>query len=152
MKKQRLLSFLLALVMLLGILPVIPFAASASISTSGAKVNLGGSADRWGKPDMYWETAEAIAETPLSLEVVIKHPSQARNGGYIFANYPGDSSTPSITFGINNTGRPQVYIVDTAKKGHEFIFYGSAFPYASPSQLTHMAFVIDPVAKTVSYY
>ena len=152
MNKKRIVSMLLALVMILGILPVITLSTSASIATSGPKVNLGGSADRWGKPDMYWETEEAILETPLTVEAVIKHPSQARNGGYIFANYPGDSSTPSITFGINKTGRPQVYIVDNEKKSHEFVFYGDAFPYAGPAVLTHMAFVIDPVAKTVSYY
>ena len=153
---KRVLSLVLTLVMVLGILPTIAITTTASLTVSGianqhAKTNLSGSSDRWFKPDAYFETKEAIEGTPLSFVAVIKHPNQARYGGTMLGSYV-NASTPSISFGIGGTGRPLVTIVDRELKTHKFEFFGDGYPYESSASATHMAFTIDPTAKTVTYY
>ncbi|MBQ9784495.1 MAG: hypothetical protein IJW29_03240 [Clostridia bacterium] len=153
---KRVLSLALTLVMMLGILPAVVFTATASLTASGItnthrKTNLSGSADRWFKPDAWFETEEPIEQTPLSFVAVIKYPNRIRTGGMLLSSYVNDS-TPSISFFINTTGRPGVRIIDTEKNKFEYIFYGDAHPFEASTYATHMAFTIDPVAKTVSYY
>ena len=89
---KRVLSLALTLVMVLSILPTIAFTTTASVEASGIafphrKSNLSGSADRWFKPDAWFETEEPIQETPLSFVAVIKHPNRMRYGGTLLGSY-----------------------------------------------------------------
>lgn len=153
---KKALAVVLTMVMLLGVLPIVTVTTSAQVSASPItnphrKTNLSGSADRWIKNDTYWDTEGTIQSTPLTFEAVIKHPNQARYGGQLLGSYV-DDSTPHISFGIGDTGRPVVRIIDEELKAHQFMFYGNGYPYYSSTYSAHMTFTIDPEAKTVTYY
>ena len=71
--RTRALSMLLAIVLLLGMIPAVSISTSAAVA--GTEIATGsGAGDRWLKADTYYDTKKALEGTPLTFEVVIKHP------------------------------------------------------------------------------
>lgn len=141
------------------VLPEISVEVDAATTTATEKANASGSADRWGKQDTYWETAEPIAQTPLTIEALVRLP--AMDDTYHWTNYYKqgvlaygyDPTTGKVLMeaGTNGTGRPYLKVVDTSGASQTYTFGGNAYPWQK-SGYTHMCFVIDTSAKTVYYY
>lgn len=170
MKKQRLLSLVLAVVMVVGLipslLPAFTIEAEAAAATGTAKTNASGSADRWIKQDTYWDTKEPVDEVPLTFEAVIRHKNVNPKKGVWLSNYV-DNKTPSISFYVTAYGRPEVCIIDGngTKKTYNFgnqstktyedegktVTLKQCLPFADSTYL-HVAFTIDPVNDIIKYY
>ena len=147
--KTRLVSVLLTLVLLLGMLPAVSIPAAAAI-TGSENASASGAGDRWLKQDTYYDTKEAIDGTPLTFEAVIKRPNSGdRSSTYmaIFSSYV-DESTPSITFGLDGSFLNVTVIDNSGKKVSATSDKKS--PYST--KYVHVAYVLDPTAKTVSLY
>ena len=170
MKKRRVLSLLLALVMLLGAVvlsaPELAIETNAAAATGTAKANASGSADRWIKQDTYWDTEEAIDEVPLTFEAVIRHKNVNPKKGVWLSNYV-DSKTPCIAFYVTVYGRPEVRIIDGKGTSRTYNFGNQSsktyvdegttvtlkqcLPFADSTYL-HVAFTIDPKNNVIKYY
>ena len=166
MKSRRITVLLLALVLLLGVFPCIPFEATAAAAGTG-KENAGGSADRWIKQDTYWDTKSPITDAPLTFEAVIRHSNTKPKNGVLLGNYV-DEATPSVSFYVTSYGRPEVKIIteDGTKKTYNFadqtsktyvdddgstVMLNQCLPFSSNYYL-HVAFTIDPARGVVKYY
>ncbi len=142
-KKKRVVALLLVTVMVLAMIPVFSFATVA-------KENSAGTADRWIKQDLIYETKKVLEQAPVTLEAMVKLTHRANpQQGVIFGSYV-DDSTPSISFGIGPTGRPWLKVVSMEKKVTEFQF-GNAYSLTR-NAYTHMTFVIDTAAGEARYY
>ncbi|MBE6588975.1 MAG: hypothetical protein E7643_02235 [Ruminococcaceae bacterium] len=170
MKKRRVLSLFLAVVMTLGTLvlalPELVIPAEAAAATGTAKANASGSADRWIKQDTYWDTKEAIDEAPLTFEAVIRHKNVNPKKGVWLGNYVNET-TPSISFYVTVYGRPEIRIINSSGKSYKYNFGNQStktyvdegttvtlkqcLPFADSVYL-HVAFTIDPVNGVVKYY
>ena len=170
MKKQRILSLVLAVVMVIGLipslLPAFTIEAEAAAAAGTKKENATGSADRWIKQDTYWDTKEPIDEVPLTFEAVIRHKNVNPKKGVWLSNYV-DNKTPSISFYVTVYGRPEVCIIDGngTKKTYNFgnqssktyvdegttVTLKQCLPFADSTYL-HVAFTIDPVNDIIKYY
>ena len=60
---------------------------------------------------------------PLTFEAWVCVPkTQTARAGVILGNYKGSGNVPCINFEIHKNGRPRLYIIDTKKTAHDFIF------------------------------
>ena len=150
MNKKRILSLLLVVAMLVGVIPAITFSASA------AKENPSGSADRWFKPDLYFETTDKIEKTPLTIEAFVQLPSgisEARKECILLTAY-NSAGDRILQIGTNSTGRPTFFIKDTVGGSKKYTFgkSGNYNPWPWKNSYTNMSFVIDQAGGYVYYY
>lgn len=154
MKKRKALSFLLAVLMVVGLLPAAVFSATAASST---KTNPGGSADRWFKSDLYYDTEDTVKEAPLTIEALVHLPSAPSSNywkqGILLSAYDSEGRL-SVQLGTRSGGRPQLIIRDVEGYTKYYNFskdasVGDPWPWAN--SYTHIAVTIDTEGY-VCYY
>ena len=145
MKKKRFLSIFLALIMMLCLSPVVSLTSIAA-----TKENLNGSADRWFKPDLYFDTKESIVNFPLTIEAMIHLPTKAASNygkqGILLSGYD-DSENVRVKVGTNTTGRPYIWI-----NGNSSYTYTFSKSWIWADSYNNVAFTIDPTNAKILLY
>ena len=104
--KTRLLSALLALILVLGVLPIFPQTVSAATQEDG----------RYFAADETYTLSKELEKTPLTIEAVINVPTASiltsgMRGGSIVSNYK-DAKSSCIGVELMKAGKIRLYIID----------------------------------------
>ena len=96
----------------------------------------------------FYTVSRPYESVPLTFEAWVHVPaSDGARQGTVIGNYEG--GVPCVNFEITTNGRPRLYVVDSAKTVHDYVFSGAD---VRASDWTHVAIVYDSEGDKVDCY